>query len=58
MSNFTPTTNRCLVAGIILVSLVVGCGWAFGKIDPDNALLILLPTITGCFSLLTQTKGD
>lgn len=50
-----PQTRQVIVACIGLVAISAVVGWGFGGIKTDDVLVILLPIITGFFTLL---KGE
>ena len=52
MSNFTPTTKRLIISSLGMVAIVVGIGWAVGKIEAADAMLPIGMIITGFMALL------
>lgn len=48
----TPHTRRIIVACMGAMGLTAGIGWAVGTISTNDALLVILPMMTGFFSLL------
>jgi hypothetical protein len=50
-----PKTRQYIIICIGLVALFAVLGWGFGDIKTDDVLIILLPVITGFFTLL---KGE
>lgn len=53
---YTVRTKQLLVIGIIAMAVIVSMGWAIGKIEVKDALLILLPIQTGFFTMLKGTE--
>ena len=50
--DFEPKTKRLIVIGISLIGICVALGWAAELIKAENALLVILPILTGFFGLL------
>lgn len=48
----TSITKRIVASGIFTIGIAVAIGWAFGEIEPKDALIILSSVITGGFALL------
>ena len=48
----TSITKRIVASGIFGIGIAVAIGWAFGEIDPKDALIVLSSVITGGFALL------
>jgi len=52
VNDFTPTTKRIIVGGISFIAIGAVIGWCSGLIDAKDAVIIIMPIITGFFSLL------
>lgn len=50
-----PQTRQIIIICIGLVALASVVGWGFGRIETEDVLIILLPIVTGFFTLL---KGE
>jgi hypothetical protein len=50
-----PKTRQYIILCIGLVAVSAVFGWGFGDIQTDDVLLVLLPIVTGFFTLL---KGE
>lgn len=50
--NITPHTRRIIVLCIGITGLAVAIGWSMGGIEANEALLVIIPILTGFFSLL------
>lgn len=50
-----PKTRQIIVSCIGLIAISAVVGWGFGDIQTDDVLVILLPIVTGFFTLL---KGE
>ncbi|MCP3924909.1 MAG: hypothetical protein GY714_20210 [Desulfobacterales bacterium] len=50
--DFEPKTKRLIVVGISLIGFAVAVGWAGKFISANDALLVILPILTGFFGLL------
>lgn len=50
-----PKTRQYIILCIGLIATCTVIGWGFGDIATDDVLMILLPIITGFFTLL---KGE
>ncbi len=50
-----PKTRQYIILCIGLIAACTVIGWGFGGIETDDVLLILIPVITGFFTLL---KGE
>ena len=51
-TKLTVTTKRLITGGIFSIGIIVAAGWAFGGVDPKDALIVISSVITGGFALL------
>jgi len=55
MGNFVPKTKQMMVGFLGLIAIGTIIGWSVKAIETKDALLVIVPVVTGFFTLL---KGE